>query len=445
MRRLLLSLVLFASLFIVFRAAKQDQHSHQSVPVGLFHNSPPVARTSTDPFHPLRLTQCTDTTPSYYAPCLARTLAHAVSGEELLYPGFSISPPIFASSRPQDAERWWNTTWLLWDRAYKLDTRLRYPEKHGQIYVFENVTLSSATPFDKWTMDSCMSSFAPTSHTSPSSHTPTHDSVLLANVPDSWSLQHFLDRAMRVVAQSRDYRPRHIVTGREGDKSVKYLWSTLGYPPDHVLHRDTSFVASQLIWSCRAPLIHPWLTQRSLSLLAPDSLHPVPLSDRKVILYMTRSNGLTRNGGREVINEDVLLAGIQSVLNRRGKKEKLEIFNHNDFPDIGDLISYLQQNVKAVIGPHGSALHNHFWTAPDTLVVEFQPTSRPDLTFYESAKMRDHPFVVLMEDPVDEKHNMLVDVPAVVQILEERLDRELEVGDRVKLAYDWEAEELGVN
>ncbi|KAJ5740739.1 hypothetical protein N7493_000611 [Penicillium malachiteum] len=59
--------------------------------------------------------------------------------------------------------------------------------------------------------------------------------------------------------------------------------------------------------------------------------------------------------------------------------------------------------------------------------------------------MRYHPYVVLMEVPVDEKHNMLVDFPAVVQILEERLGRELEVGDKVKLGYDWEAEELGVN
>ncbi|PYI09792.1 hypothetical protein BO78DRAFT_404683 [Aspergillus sclerotiicarbonarius CBS 121057] len=444
MRRLLLTLALSASLLILILKARQD-YSRQPVPSAV-SGSPHLAGSSEkDPFHPLHLTECTDTTPRYYAPCLVRTLTHAVAGEELLYPGFSISPPIFAASRPHDGERWWNTTWLLWDRAYKLDTRLRYPEKHGQIYVFENVTLSSSTPFDKWSMESCMSNLAPTSFALPSSDTPTHESVLLANVPDSWSLQHFLDRAMRVVGQSRDYPAGYIATGREGDSSVKDLWSSLGYPADHVLHRDTSFVASQLIWSCRAPLVHPWLTQKSLSLLAPESLHPVPLSDRKVILYMTRSNGLTRNGGRQVINEDILLAGIQCVLDRRGKKEKLEIFNHNDFPDMGSLIRYLQQNVKAVVGPHGSALHNHFWTAPDTLVVEFQPTSRPDLTFYESAKMRNHPYVVLMEDPVDENHNMLVDVPAVVDIIEQRLERELEMDDRVKLAYDWEAEELGVN
>jgi hypothetical protein len=40
-----------------------------------------------------------------------------------------------------------------------------------------------------------------------------------------------------------------------------------------------------------------------------------------------------------------------------------------------------------------------------------------------------------MGDPVDEEHNMLLDLPAVVQILEEGLERELEVGDRVKVGY----------
>ncbi|PWY96189.1 hypothetical protein BO94DRAFT_551903 [Aspergillus sclerotioniger CBS 115572] len=444
MRRLLLSLALSASLLILLLKALHVQASHQPTP-SVLPNSPPLPSHTPNPFHPLHLTECTSTTPPYYAPCLAQTLPHAASGKELLYPAFTTSPPLFAASRPHDAETWWNTTWLLRDRAYKLDTRLRYPEKHGQIYVFENVTLSTSTPFDKWSMDSCMSSFAPTSYVLPSSNTPTHESVLLANIPDSWSLQHFLDRAMRVVAQSRDYQPGYVAIGRGGDKSVKELWQSLGYPEQHVLHRDTSFVASQMIWSCRAPLVHPWLTHQSLSLLAPDSLHHVPLSDRKVILYMTRSNGLTRNGGRQVLNEDTLLVGIQSVLDRRGQKEKLEIFNHGDFSDMGTFIRYLQQNVKAVIGPHGSALHNHFWTASDTLVVEFQPTSRPDLTFYESAKMRDHPYVVLMEEPVDEMHNMLVDVGAVVEILEERLGRELEMGDRVRLAYDWEADELGIN
>ncbi|GKZ21734.1 hypothetical protein AbraIFM66951_003804 [Aspergillus brasiliensis] len=447
MRRILLPLALsILLLFIFFKAKYIRDHTVRIVTPGLDpgkHIS--VSPSTGDPFHPLRLTECTGTTPGYYAPCLARTLPNAVSAEEMIYPAFTISPPIFAVSRPEDAERWWNNTWMLWDRAFKIDGRLRYPEKHGQVYVFRNVTLSASTPFDQWTMQSCMSSFAPTSHVVPSSSKPTHDSVLLANIPDSWSLQHFLDRGMRVVAQSRDYQTQYVATGREGHKSVKELWSSLGYPADQVLHGETSFVAAQLIWSCRAPLIHPWLTQRALSLLSPDDLQPVEKSARKLILYMTRSNGLTLNAGRQVLNEDILLADIQSLLDKRGKREKLKIFNHEDFPSTDALIRYIHRNVKAVVGPHGSALHNHLWAAEDTLLVEFMPTTRPDFTFYEGARMRDQPYAVLMLDPVDEKHNMEVDVPALLDILSERLDQPLEMGERVKVAYDWEAEELGVN
>ncbi|GLA02033.1 hypothetical protein AnigIFM60653_001327 [Aspergillus niger] len=447
MRRILLSLALSLSLlFIIFKTKHIGDHTVRVSTPGLNpenHVSPSLS--TGDRFHPLRLTECTGTTPGYYAPCLARTLPNVVSAEELIYPAFTISPPIFATSRPQDAERWWNTTWMMWERAYKMKGRMRYPEKHGQIYVFQNVTLSASTPFDKWIMQSCMSGLATTSHVVPSSDKPTHDNVLLANFPDSWSMQHFLDRGMRVVAQSRDHQTRYVATGREGHKSVEEFWSYLGYAANQVLHRDTSFVASQLIWSCRAPLIHPWLTQRSLSLLSPDSLQPVDKSTRKLILYMTRSNGLNLNAGREVLNEDILLADIQALLDKRGKREQLKIFNHEDFPSTDALMRYVHQNVKAVIGPHGSALHNHFWTAEDTLLIEFMPTSRPDFAFYEAARMRDQPYAVLMLDPVDDEHNMEVDVPAVLDILSERLDQPLDMSERLKVAYDWEAEELGVN
>lgn len=159
-----------------------------------------------------------------------------------------------------------------------------------------------------------MSSFVPTSYIEPSSSTPNRDSVLLANVPDSWSLQHFLDHTMRVVAQSREHKTSHVATGREGSRVVNELWSSLGYAPNRLLHLDTSFVASRLIWSCRTPLVHPWLTMKSLSMLYPPTIRQVPISDRKAVLYMTRSNGLTQNPGRQIINENLLLAEIQNFL-----------------------------------------------------------------------------------------------------------------------------------
>lgn len=137
MRRILLSLTLSLSLlFIIFKTKHIGDHTVRVSTPGLNpenHVSPSLS--TGDRFHPLRLTECTGTTPEYYAPCLARTLPNAVSAEELIYPAFTIGPPIFAASRPQDAERWWNTTWMMWERAYKMKGRMRYPEKHGHIYV----------------------------------------------------------------------------------------------------------------------------------------------------------------------------------------------------------------------------------------------------------------------------------------------------------------------
>lgn len=249
---------------------------------------------------------------------------------------------------------------------------------------------------------------------------------------------------MRVVAQAHAFQTTHIASGREGESAVNDLWSTLGYPFDRRFHNSTDFVAMKLIWSCRAPLVHPWLTRKSLSLIHSESLNRLPITDRKIVLYMTRSNGLTKNSGRRILNEDLLLSEIQRVLDVREQGEVLQVFNHEDFGKMSTLMKHLQLNVKAIIGPHGGALYNHFWTAQDTLVIEFQPISRPDLTFFESAKLRDHAYAVLMLESADDEHNMVVDIPAVTQILEERLGQEVADGDRLRAAYDWEAEELGV-
>lgn len=86
-------------------------------------------------FRPFKLTECSESTPQYYAPCQARSIKNVVIAEELIYPAFGLNPPTFAISRPQDVQKWWNSTTKLEDRAYRLDKELRYPEKHGQFFV----------------------------------------------------------------------------------------------------------------------------------------------------------------------------------------------------------------------------------------------------------------------------------------------------------------------
>lgn len=59
--------------------------------------------------------------------------------------------------------------------------------------------------------------------------------------------------------------------------------------------------------------------------------------------------------------------------------------------------------------------------------------------------MRDHQYAVLMLDAIDDNHSMEADIPAVVQILQDRLGTVLDKWDKVRLYYDWESEELEVN
>ena len=93
-------------------------------------------------FGPMHLTECLDTMPEYYAPCFAKRHQNAVVAEEIVYPPFQMTSPIFAPSRPDDRQKWWDITWIIWDRAYKLGDRLRYNEKHGQLFVSVSTPLA---------------------------------------------------------------------------------------------------------------------------------------------------------------------------------------------------------------------------------------------------------------------------------------------------------------
>ena len=97
-----------------------------SVPEAPFHED------SLSRFSPMIVRECTPTMPNYYAPCMARTLDHAVMGEELVYPGFITSKPIFAPSRTADSEKWWNMSLKSTrDRARRQDDSYYYEEVHG--------------------------------------------------------------------------------------------------------------------------------------------------------------------------------------------------------------------------------------------------------------------------------------------------------------------------
>ena len=267
----------------------------------------------------------------------------------------------------------------------------------------------------------------------------------MANTPDAWSFQHFLDRVTHILTQVKTYEINYVASARPRNRFVSDLWANLGVKPDNIIESGTDSVAAQLIWSCRTPLIHPWPTREFLRHLRASPSQGVPIENRKVVMYMGRSDGHAGNGGRKVLNEDELLADIKKLLNVRAMSEELQVFKPSNFNDTASLINYFHNHVQAVIGPHGGALLNHLWTGSDTLVLEMQPSNFRGMGIFEGAKVLDQQYAILMLDGNGTSTDMYADIPAVREILSKHLGNR--VGDaRMKVGYaSWDPDVLALN
>lgn len=97
--------------------------------------------------------------------------------------------------------------------------------------------------------------------------------ALLVSTPDSWSFQHFLDRATHVVGQARHLLPSSnntfALTGMAGSGTVREMWARMGFADAQVLHHPRKKLElSQLVFACKSVLIHPYLSWRSAEMLA---------------------------------------------------------------------------------------------------------------------------------------------------------------------------------
>lgn len=142
--------------------------------------------------------------------------------------------------------------------------------------VFNDVKYTwSSSHFDTWSPESCMSNLVSTSPIEPIPNKSEAKSLLptvtIALSPDSYSFQHHLDRVTHIIAQGvhllyRSDAEAYVVTGRRGSKTVQRFWELLGYDDEHVLHKKEGVEAETMVFSCRAVLIHPWLSLKSLEL-----------------------------------------------------------------------------------------------------------------------------------------------------------------------------------
>lgn len=151
-------------------------------------------------------------------------------------------------------------------------------------------------------------------------------------------------------------------------------------------------------------------------------------------MYMSRSDGRASNGGRRVLNEPAVLSAISDLLQSRNKGERLELFDPTKYSNFSALVDAFSRDVAAVVGPHGGSLMNHRFAGPDTLVLEFLPTTRMEMINFEETSLLNQTYAVIVTPGVGSKHDMTVDVGDVVKLLSERLGKP---GRSVLMPYQW--------
>ncbi|KAI0367618.1 hypothetical protein BV20DRAFT_552485 [Pilatotrama ljubarskyi] len=412
---------------------------------------------------PVSISACEPGTPSFFAPCLAQRREGALFGEELVYPDFRLREPVFAQSRSENAGEWRKLLPDIRGRAAWCEESgwVCYRGQTGQNIVLANATYTGV-PADEWSDQACMGGDVSTAglRTAPG-HARVNtletaaeyneafpiDNLLVAASPDSWSFQHFLDRVTHVVSQAAhlnlshatpdvvlDARPRPVVAG---------MWEMLGFGGEKMhYYAGAPIAAKNIVFSCRSPLIHPWLSLRTLEMFGLDPVG-IPLERRRKIVYISRSHGDMLNYGRRVLNEDELLPDIRALLVERGQGEDLVLFHELGLTSPRELMFWFHENVRAVVGPHGGGLYNHRWAGKDTLVLEMMPATHTSHMFWEEASVLGQTYANILLPPSSPgSKDMYADIPAVLDILREHLGKPDPRGPTVEPAYRWRAAEL---
>ncbi|EIW58394.1 uncharacterized protein TRAVEDRAFT_58667 [Trametes versicolor FP-101664 SS1] len=413
---------------------------------------------------PASLNTCPPGTPSYLAPCLAQRREGAVYGEELIYPDFRLHEPLFAPSRADgDRPEWRRKLDGIMERAsFCKDKRwVCYRGQTGQNVVLANATFKGNPPADLWVDDACMSDGVTTAGlaTAPADAAINTlatqaeydaafpvDTLLIATTPDSWSFQHFLDRITHIVAQGHHFTfgesAPEVVAGRPPGGAVSEMYDMLGLGGGKVHFRSPRVAAKKVVFSCRSPLVHPWLSLRSLEMFGLDPAG-IPIDRRKKVVYISRSHGSTSNSGRRVRNEDQMLEGVRALLAMRDQGEELVLFHELGISSQPQIMAWFHENVRAVIGPHGGGLYHHRWTGRDTLLLELMPRSWTSHMFWEEAGMLGQTYANILLEPVREKStDMEADIPAVLEILSAQLGKPDARGVGLERLYRWHAPEL---
>ncbi|EEY64483.1 uncharacterized protein PITG_15708 [Phytophthora infestans T30-4] len=378
---------------------------------------------------PLIVSKCMHGMDKRAAPCIQEAnRTNIVEAQELLYPAFRLKLPSFANTTMK-------AKWLSQE----------YPTFQGQNLVFSNASYRGDPPPDIWSDTGCMghdvshASFmhALNSNVSELANKTRVDTLVVATSPDSWSFQHFVDRVAVVWSQAQLVIP----TMKKNDTTI------VAVMVGQHLHNPESVLAKRLVFSCRAPLIHPFTTQR----ITENILQSLPAAissseaDRNIILFLSRSNGgRAFNGGRQILNEPEVFEAISAMLNATGRPEQLQYFRHDEFNGLEDVASFMRDRVKMMIGPHGAAFYNARFAQPRTALIEIIPDPGKFFVpcFWEQARLLGQDYSAHVGTTQNGQNDMVVDdVQNVVQLVRARLaylDKAYRMQHALDHTYAWD-------
>ncbi|ETL25559.1 hypothetical protein L917_04360, partial [Phytophthora nicotianae] len=425
----------------------------------LLHLDDLIRSDSFEQWAPMIVSKCMHGMDKRAAPCIKEAnRTNIVEAQELMYPAFRLKLPNFVNA---DVKAKWLSQGLHVDRMRVSEDQLwaDYPTFQGQNMVFSDAVYRGDPPPDIWSENGCMGhDVAHTSfvhnlniNVSELGNGKNVDTLVVATSPDSWSFQHFIDRVAVVWSQAQLVIPAMrkndtiIVAGKEPrDSIVNEIYEVM---VGQHLHNPEWVFAKRLVFSCRAPLIHPFTTQR----ITENILHSLPLptsatkADRNVILFLSRSNGgKAFNGGRQILNEPEVFDAISAMLNATGRPEKLQYFRHDEFSGLEDVATFMRDRVKMMIGPHGAAFYNSRFAQPRTALIEIIPDPSKFFVpcFWEQARLLGQDYSAHVGKTQNKQNDMVIDnIHEVVQLVQGRLaylDKSYRMQDALDHKYAWD-------
>ncbi|KAK0501601.1 hypothetical protein EDD18DRAFT_1347681 [Armillaria luteobubalina] len=440
----------------VYTAGQESHNLADYFQLSVYNDTWP--RPST-PWSPFSLNNCTFGLPPYYAPCVAQRLPKQVLyAEELIYPAFEIRQPYFATL--DHRAQWRRAVASISDRGVlQPNNWIAYKGQSGQNFVFENVTYLSPKTYDRWADDACaaklgssegIQSFDASEVMARPNPPPIYGTAMVALSPESYAFQHHLDRITHIIVQGSHLtygrETPYVITGRQGNGFVKQLWKGLGFDDGHVLYRARKdILAERMIFSCRTVLVHPWLSLKTLEAFGIDYMKP----------------STSRNKDGESLTSLNFSAPSKPTLQNEGKAKKWSSFQEGMLDNVPGFFKWCNDNVMAVIGPHGGAMYHHRWAARGTLVIEMMPTSYTSMAIFEEASVLSQTYAALVVPPSSQGGtNMIIDPEHVILLLRRHLgvpmrrpriifgedpDDDAQLAeDPLRISYQWGGKELGL-